>query len=200
MKHAPEKKSKTLLIFTILVIVIIVGTICYFIGKASNSKLEEASNSSFSVSSSSRVSSSNNTNTSNSSQLSSSTQLNKDQETKQSTQTSSSQSSSQPNTTNQNLVYYNGQSQITLPTTDGTIQPQQQGYPDGATFWPSTLTINGQKENVIASYSRQGYFAIYTKEPTSKPQGFTYNGVDFVNHIGDKDLDPLASSSKTIRY
>lgn len=197
MKHAPKKRSKTLLIFTVLAIVIIVGTICYFIGKASNNKHEEISNSSSSASFSSRVSSSNDT--SNSSQLSSSNQLNKDQESKQSTPTSSSQTSSQTNTSNQNLVYYNGQSQITLPTTDGTIQPQQ-GYPDGATFWPSTLTINGQKENVIASYSRQGYFAIYTKEPTSKPQGFTYNGVDFVNHFGDKDLDPLASSSKTIRY
>lgn len=198
MKHAPKKKSKTLLIVTVLSIVIIVGTICYFIGRASNNKHEEISNSSSSASFSSHVSSSNDT--SNSSQLSSSDQLNKDQESKQSTQTNSSPTSSQTNTSNQNLVYYNGQSQITLPTTDGTIQPQQQGYPDGATFWPSTLTINGQKENVIASYARQGYFAIYTKEPTSKPQGFTYNGVDFENHIGDKDLDPLASSSKTIRY
>ncbi|MCK8627647.1 hypothetical protein [Fructobacillus cardui] len=202
MKHAPKNKSKKMLIATALV-VIIGGTGLYFIGNANNNKHKKDSDSSLSVSFTSHVSSSTSnfggSNQLSSSQSNSSTQLTKGQESKQSTQKSSSQSSSLPTISNQDLTYYNGQTKVTLPTTNGSIAPNQ-NYTDGVTFWTATLTINGKKENVVASYERQGYFAIFTKEPTSKPQGFTYNGGDYNNHIGDKDLDSLASSSKTVRY
>ncbi|CAK1237236.1 unnamed protein product [Fructobacillus evanidus] len=197
MKHGSRKHSKRLLFTSVLAIVVILAVGFYLIGNANSNKDESNSDNSTSVTMS-HISRSNNQQESKYS-----TTSNSQQESKYSTTSNSqqevSQSSSQSSTNNNSLVYYYGQTKTTLPTINGSIGPNQ-NYTDGATFWPATLTINGKKENVVAMYERMGYFQIFTKEPTSKPQGFTYNGGDYNNHIGDKDLDPLASSSKTVRY
>ncbi|CAK1241258.1 unnamed protein product [Fructobacillus tropaeoli] len=196
MKHGSRKHSKRLLFTSVLAIVVILAVGFYLIGNANSNKDESNSDNSTSVTMS-HISRS-----TNQQESKYSTTSNSQQESKYSTTSNSqqevSQSSSQSSTNNNSLIYYNGQTKVKLPTTDGTIDPQE-NWPNGASFWTATLTIDGKKENVVATYARQGYFAIFTKEPTNKPQGFTYNG-DYLSHIGDKDLDPLASSSKTVRY
>ncbi|USS91734.1 hypothetical protein [Fructobacillus americanaquae] len=181
MKHGSNKNSQGLLFISVLAIVVILVVSFYFVGNANNNKDEKNSDNSSSVI------------------LSHISKSTNQQESANSTVSSSQPSFSQSHTNNNSLVYYDGQTKTTLPTTNGSIDPNE-NYTDGATFWPATLTINGKKENVVAMYARMGYFQIFTKEPTSKSQGFTYNGEDYNNHIGDKDLDPLASSSETIHY
>ncbi|USS88113.1 hypothetical protein M3M39_01090 [Fructilactobacillus hinvesii] len=95
-------------------------------------------------------------------------------------QTQSNDSASQAN------VYYEGSKETNLPTTNGV---------DNVTrYWPSTITINGTKQPVIASYTRMGYFQIYTKQPTDQDYSFTYDGMDYMKYIGASDLDSIRNN------
>ncbi|USS84665.1 hypothetical protein M3M35_04990 [Fructilactobacillus myrtifloralis] len=95
----------------------------------------------------------------------------------QATQSQPNQNSSQSNT------YYQGNQPVNLPTTDGVSNVTD--------YWPTTMTINGTKQSVIAGYTRMGYFQIYTKQPTDQDYSFTYNGEDYQKYIGASDLDQI---------
>ncbi|USS85922.1 hypothetical protein M3M38_04220 [Fructilactobacillus cliffordii] len=95
-------------------------------------------------------------------------------------QNQSNDSASQAN------VYYEGSKETNLPTTNGV---------DNVTsYWPATITINGTKQPVIASYTRMGYFQIFTKQPTAQDYSFTYDGEDYQNYIGASDLDSIRNN------
>ncbi|GAP00032.1 hypothetical protein [Fructobacillus ficulneus] len=105
-------------------------------------------------------------------------------------------------TTIKNIQAYIGHSSNVIPMTSGTINPPSYSggglYPDGVQFWHTQLTIDGTKQNVVAAYARQGFFQIFTAEPTDKNYCFTYNGT--ANFIGSADLDSAAQDTNTTHY
>ena len=101
---------------------------------------------------------------------------------------STSDANSNSSSSNQSNVYYQGSSEITLPTTDGTVQPAG-GMGDATQYWPATMTIDGTKQAVVAAYTRMGEFVVYTKQPTDKDYSFNYSGDDYQDKIGQTDLD-----------
>lgn len=68
---------------------------------------------------------------------------------------------------------------------------------DGNAYWIGNLTIDGQKERVLACYTRMGWFAIYTSHPTSKNQGIQYDADDYQDQIGNPNLDSLKGKFRT---
>lgn len=68
---------------------------------------------------------------------------------------------------------------------------------DGNAYWIGNLTINGQKERVLACHTRMRWFAIYTSHPTSKNQGIQYDANDYQDQIGNPNLDFLKGKSRT---
>lgn len=89
---------------------------------------------------------------------------------------------------------YDGHEEVNLPMTEGTIKPNKV-YTDGLAYWHSSLTVDGKKIPVVASYQRQGYFALYTAEPREKSLDFTYIGQDYNDYIGKDNLDAIANKS-----
>lgn len=63
-------------------------------------------------------------------------------------------------------------------------------------YWIGNLTINGQKERVLAAYEKQGVFEIFTSHPTSSKQWIQYDLNDYENQIGNTNLDSLKGKSR----
>ncbi|MFC4761468.1 hypothetical protein [Fructobacillus durionis] len=86
---------------------------------------------------------------------------------------------------------YCGHEEANIPMTEGTIKPNKM-FTDGIAYWHSSLTVDGKKIPVVASYQRMGSFAIYTTQPTDKDLSFIYNGQDYNDYIGKDNLDAIA--------